>query len=1246
MTKFIVRIFAAVGMVASVSADTLTWIGGSAGAALSSENWDPNGEPHRSNAVQVTNSVTFAENTADDFWRISSLSVLNNSTVTFKARFWAAEEKYLTSDKEMFVDIDSGSTLKIAYMIGASPVNKVATCTFVRRGGGTLDTTRIGSYGNLFKSIRLESGLTKVSDSTGLRATTAITISDDAQVAVSGENCVDTQIGTSLVTVDGLLNCCGKIQTIDGLAGSGVVTNADKGLVVQLRSQGQNEFSGKIFGKLSIVPHDDAPAGAYLVVGDADTLRNADLFVTATVDNPDPIRFKPGIGVFYARDFPRGCVFRDTDGNPVELRHTPQPAKHFYVSCDRPDDSGDGLTPENAFKTLKAALANENLAPAPELNIVHVAPGVYDSETMGSGNDLSRAQVPGNVRLVSDEGPEKTIIKGRPSDASPEGCKGCGPEAVRCVKLLSGARIEGFTLTGGYTYATGTDSGNYGGGVDCANTSCYVVNCVISNNVARRGGGGHKGTYIRSRILSNTTTSALGTGLYLDCYLYNCVVDDNAGIGFYAGGSRAIMVNCIFGTKGTSIRADGTDEGARSDAYNTIFMSDILSNKQEGRKLRLHNCLTMAALPSDVDVDEDCIVTNGFAAASEKLTCLGFDESFRPVAAIPGSAVNGGNIELYRLLWNENASIRKEDLTIDLDGNARVAGGVIDLGPYEADFARTFVMIDDKEGGISVEGAAAGITEVGQGESVTVTIKRTFESDRLCVGFTVNGEFVDFEDYPDGWTVNIEGGDLSNSLVIQTKYVESTALYVDAENGNDANRGYHPACARKTLAAAFTPAPGPGTVVYAAPGWYTNETMSVPENNFEEQLYRVVIPDGVSLVSLEGADRTFIGGKSSDALQDDSRAQGCGAGAVACVKLLKATSGLRGFTCFGGRTNLKKTDDGHTGISGGGVNGPGKVEDCLFVDCRAYRGGGAYMATAVRRCRFVDCSAVGLGAAVNECLEVYNCVFDACTNGTYVASYSKPIVNSVFLPSCGANTAVYYIKDHPTYPYSVSNVMNSAVFCAPFKAPVYTCCAFMQVSDIEGVSLGEGSIVVPAGRFTVLDVADMNADGSLRGGSSLIDAGSNLLYRASGGGIDYAKGQRVYNGTIDIGAYEYDWRGEFARALQPSRWFTVVEAGANVTEDAGGISLSGGDTVRVRWEWSNGSLRDIAFEVAVSGEGVFSYSLSGGEPVTVGCTGGKAEVVLKKVSAPMDLKMEFSGVGTALISSFMRGDNGVKLIVR
>lgn len=1237
-----VLIFATTLSASAAEPRTVTWIGGASGSLFAAENWDPalefpDTDKNWSDWARITNSVTFTENDAKYFWRNSRLSISGNSTVTFKSRFWTALAKYLTSDKEAFVDVETGSTLAANYMIGGIP-----TCTFVKTGGGKISGKDIGSNGNLFNRIRILEGTVDLygDSNNALRAKTGIEIGCGARVSLTGANGIDTVTtgARALVKVDGVLDVNSKAQKVDGLCGNGVITNAYGGLTVQMRAQGQNEFSGRIFGALKVEPAAGAPADACLVIADADSLKYADVSVMPTADNPHPLKFKPGIGVFHVRTAPAGYEPLDTEGNPVELRIT---ARHLYVSCDQADDSGDGLSPQSAYRTIAAALSSPNLAPAPDLNVVHVAKGVYDEGEMGSANDLSRAVVPSNVRLVADDKSEgATVIVGRKSDNPPANCRGCGPGAVRCVKLATGARIEGFTLTGGHTYATASNSGKPGGGVECADYSSYIVDCIISNNVSFRGGGGHKGTYIRTKIFSNFATE-VGSGLYEGCYLYNCAVNGNEGVGFYSAGSRSIMVNCLFGPSGTSIRADGFQESSRSDAYNTVFMSPVLTsqNNMDKLKLRMHNCLAMDTVPRDVEIKEDCTVTNGFANAADKLSFLGMDEDFRPVTAMPGVLVNGGSNVMYSLPANENADI-------DIAGSLRISGGTIDLGPFEADFARTFVMIDDKEGGISVEGAAAGITEVGQGESVTVTIKRTFESDRLCIGFTVNGEFVDFEDYPDGWTVNIEGGDLSNSLVVEAKYVETTALYVDSENGNDANRGYHPACARKTLAAAFTPAPAAGTVVYAAPGWYTNETMSVPENNFEEQLYRVVIPDGVSLVSLEGADRTFIGGKSSDALQDDSRAQGCGAGAVACVKLLKATSGLRGFTCFGGRTNLKKTDDGHTGISGGGVNGPGKVEDCLFVDCRAYRGGGAYMATAVRRCRFVDCSAVGLGAAVNECLEVYNCVFDACTNGTYVASYSKPIVNSVFLPSCGANTAVYYIEDHPTYPYSVSNVMNSAVFCAPFKRPVYTCCAFMQVSDIEGVSLGEGSMIVPASRFTVLDVADMNADGSLREGSVLIDAGSNLLYRASGGAIDHAKGQRVYNGTIDIGAYEYDWRGEFARALQPSRWFTVVEAGANVTEDAGGISLSGGDTVRVRWEWSNGSLRDIAFEVAVSGEGVFSYSLSGGEPVTVGCTGGKAEVVLKNVSAPMDLKMEFSGVGTALISSFRRGDNGVKLIVR
>jgi hypothetical protein len=108
------------------------------------------------------------------------------------------------------------------------------------------------------------------------------------------------------VKVDGILDLNSKAQKVDGLCGSGVITNASGGLTVQMRAQGQNEFSGKIFGALKVVPSASVPADACLVIAGADSLKYADVSVVPTADNPHPLKFKPGIGVFYARTFPKG----------------------------------------------------------------------------------------------------------------------------------------------------------------------------------------------------------------------------------------------------------------------------------------------------------------------------------------------------------------------------------------------------------------------------------------------------------------------------------------------------------------------------------------------------------------------------------------------------------------------------------------------------------------------------------------------------------------------------------------------------------------------------------------------------------------------------------------------------------------------------------------------------------------------------------------------------------------------------
>ena len=110
---------------------------------------------------------------------------------------------------------------------------------------------------------------------------------------------------------------------------------------------------------------------------------------------------------------------------------------------------------------------------------------------MGTSLTRQRVSVPENVWLVSTKGAGETFIVG--ANATNEISYGCGAGAVRCVSLAANARLQGFTLMGGRVDTKSTSGDGKGGGVYCANTSAYVVDCVFTNNVAYRGGAGRRG---------------------------------------------------------------------------------------------------------------------------------------------------------------------------------------------------------------------------------------------------------------------------------------------------------------------------------------------------------------------------------------------------------------------------------------------------------------------------------------------------------------------------------------------------------------------------------------------------------------------------------------------------------------------------------------------------------------------------------------------------------------------------------
>lgn len=1217
---------------------TITWVGGSAAPANVADNWDPSDkgtpytEPNKCD-ILITNSVMFTVGSASgEFWRNTKLTVTNGSTVVFGGRFWPSADTFLTGDKEVIVDVAADSVLKATYMTGGDVHH---TKTFVKAGGGTFETLSIGTSG-YFKNIRFLGGTATVG--TYLHATNAIEVAAGALLQLKTHNAVNTNDCHALVTVDGVLDCGGKNIVLDGLEGSGVVVNASGGVTLTLLRQEQNVFTGCINGSLTVAPLENAPAGSCFVIGDAYSLTNAELTVVSTDAIEHPVKFAPGIGKFYVRAYPVDRTFYDTDGNVVTLERW---AEHYYV--DRSvESSGDGRSPETAYKTIQEALTAPDLvAETGLLKIVHVAEGVYDSGEMGDSLNLSRVVVPSDVWLVSDEGPEKTFIVGAASSQPPTGAQyGCGEGAVRCVSLEKGARIEGFTLTGGRTYLESTSSGKTGGGVYCPDKTGFVVDCVISNNAACRGGGGAGGTYIRSHIIGNMSENGnLGSGLYLGCDLYSCVINDNGGTCFYHAGNKSYIRNCIFGPDGTSVRADG-ETAKWCEVYNTVFMNNVIANSSAECSIALTNCIVMttgASAASNIDADEDTVITNNFSSAAAKFAWLGLDENFRPLPPLNGPVVDRGNNAYYSVPAGEKRNA-------DIAGNARFSGSSIDLGPYEADSSRTFVTVKADGSGVSVTGADKGTTEVPKGGSLTVVLEREFDSDVLCTGITVNGLYFDFDDYPDGWSTNVTQGSLADSLSIEAVYATNTVLWVDAAAGDDANKGYHESCPKRTLAGALDPAPPAGTVVYVAPGEYTDRVMSLGGGHLGEQLCRAIVPAGVTLESTGGAGVTFIGGEASPVCPADN-CYGCGTGSVRCVSLAASTSVLRGFTLRDGRTVCVRRNSGY---SGGGVYGSGVVEDCVFTNCVAVRGGGVSVATC-RRCVFVDCGATEIGAAVNECKGVYNCVFGGCTNGTYITLYSLPVVNSTFLPHPDKHLVGSHYGDSGDYMATPSNFVNCAVFVNPKEnQSVYANCAFASCFSVADDMIGEGSFIIQAERGEELNAAGMNADGSLRRGSPLVDAGSDLLYAAvSAGDADAALRQRVYNRVIDIGAREYDWRGDFARVFGRHGGFSVVEAGENVTTNAtAGLKLSDRDTLGISWPDAAGETREYAFTVEVSGEGTLVYSVNGGEVVEVTAADGVKEAVVSGVTGDFGTEFSFTGSGSAAVYGFKRDGAGLLLIIK
>ena len=816
----------------------------------------------------------------------------------------------------------------------------------------------------------------------------------------------------------------------------------------------------------------------------------------------------------------------------------PVTARDFYVNADpaKASDDYDGTAPEWAGGdsktgpklTLQGAMEISGLRSG---DTVHAAAGVYDRGGILLENGASnRVAVVGGVMLIG-AGADKTTVKGELG----LGENGIGPGAMRAVYLNQYAVIQGFTVTGGRTESTSNAAKNRGAGID--GSGGLVADCIlIGNNAGHRGSAATgNNTLLRCHIRENQGSY----GVYDRTRMLDCVYE--CSLPLY---SSVTACNCLF--NGSAPQGSLANSSiVRENVYNSIVIG------YRGWYTAFNNCLLSEKIRTD-----DGNSTNADGASVEGIAGLSdmYDPStYRPVA---GSAlIDAGSNEYYSAFTNSWPSLWHSFAGKDFAGRARVAGSAVDIGPGEYSWADT-----DAQGlTLEAEDLADGTTKV--------IVTRNFDSEKLCTGFMLDGVIVEFgkNGVGESWTYAAPSELFGKESFTPLYCYPITHWYVNPDplKGSDDNRGYHPDCPKRTLSAVAKLAVS-GDVIHAAKGVYREGDELVKETRT-----RVVLPAGVGLVSDSGAEETAIEGVLS------SEPGMSGPDSVRCA-VVRAGAYIKGFTLRNGSTRVGA--DNVYGESGGGVAGSGAVIDCVITNCYGVRGGGAEGVSLIR-CRMRDC--YPSTGATNRNGAVASCIDAGVSGGRILDSY---IDSKTFNVLEIRNSYINNIWDNNNAD-GYCRIYNSYVL-SDFGAVAYTNC--IVAAGLRDTCVADEETVFNRKMVFGADFRPMSAD------APGVDAGDWQYYVypeafAREAGSDVSGGQRVYNGQIDIGPGEYDYRGIFTKKL--CRRSVAVEAAspAVVAADGAGLSLGNGDS--------------LTLALFFRADGECSFKVDGSERVTVTADG-------------------------------------------
>lgn len=426
---------------------------------------------------------------------------------------------------------------------------------------------------------------------------------------------------------------------------------------------------------------------------------------------------------------------------------------HWYVDASKADDTGDGLTPATAKKTLKGLF--ETCVPSPG-DTVHAAEGVYDAGVMRTDGEAvgSRVVVPTGVALVADGTQEKTVIAGSGATGS---ATGMGGDAVRCVSLQPESTLRGFTLTGGRTALSGSSAATRGGGVFVPDwKSATVEDCLITDCRANMGGAASFALLKRCRILDNVADDN-GRSTYY-CRHRDCIVS-NRTAGNVALLYAREVVNCtVVASAGANQQMLFADPGMGCEVQNSVFVGG--KNNVNDAALAPKRCL-FTTMP-DYLGEGSRVVDAG---------SLAFDADFRPVMGA-NAAIDAGDAALRATVTTD---------ATDVFGQARVSNGALDCGAVEADWRSVYAKDVCRSPRFKVAAADGAVTETAShavripgGASLAV---RWLNTDPTCTVFILTFRVLGTATFT--LVVNGETRTFAASEGVQTCRFESAAAVND-----------------------------------------------------------------------------------------------------------------------------------------------------------------------------------------------------------------------------------------------------------------------------------------------------------------------------------------------------------------------------------------------------------------------------------------------------------------------------------